>query len=61
MVTIIAVCISTNTNVAYTGSKDNQYVYVIMKEWPGQELQLKGLNAERGSKIEYQSNIYYHE
>ncbi|HJZ40941.1 MAG TPA: alpha-L-fucosidase [Bacteroidales bacterium] len=38
--------------VAYTRSKDNQYVYAIVKEWPNQELQFKGLKAETGSKIE---------
>lgn len=24
-------------NVVYTRSKDNQYVYAIMKEWPGKD------------------------
>ena len=38
--------------VAFTRSKDNQYVYAIMKEWPGQELQLKGIKPVTGSKIE---------
>jgi alpha-L-fucosidase len=38
--------------VAFTRSKDNQYVYAIMKEWPGQELHLKGIQPVKGSKIE---------
>ena len=38
--------------VAYTRTKDNQYVYAIMKKWPGQELQLNGIKAEKDSKIE---------
>jgi alpha-L-fucosidase len=38
--------------VAFTRSKDNQYIYAIMKEWPGKELHLKGINAEKGSKVE---------
>jgi len=39
-------------NVSYTQSKDNIYVYVIIKEWPGDEIYLKEINAENGSKIE---------
>ncbi len=39
-------------NVAFTRSKDNHYVYAIMKEWPGQELKLKGIKPLTGSKIE---------
>jgi alpha-L-fucosidase len=39
-------------SVAYTQSKDNQYVYVILKEWPGLELPLKGISVSNGSKIE---------
>ena len=39
-------------SVAFTRSKDNQFVYVIMKEWPGEELHLKGINPVSGSKIE---------
>jgi alpha-L-fucosidase len=39
-------------SVAFTQSKDNQYVYAILKEWPGQELQLKGISPLAGSKIE---------
>jgi alpha-L-fucosidase len=38
--------------VAFTRSKDNQYVYAILKEWPGQELHLKGIKAAKDSKIE---------
>jgi alpha-L-fucosidase len=38
--------------VAYTQSKDNQYVYVILKEWPGLELPLKGISVSDDSKIE---------
>jgi alpha-L-fucosidase len=38
--------------VAFTRSKDNHYVYAIMKEWPGQQLQLKGIQAARDSKIQ---------
>jgi alpha-L-fucosidase len=41
-----------NGTVAFTSSKDNQYVYAIMKEWPGQELHLKGITPANGSKIE---------
>ena len=39
-------------SVAFTRSKDNQFVYVIMKEWPGKELLLKGIKPAKGSKIE---------
>ncbi len=39
-------------SVAFTRSKDNQYVYAIMKEWPGQELHLTGIKPAKGSKIE---------
>jgi alpha-L-fucosidase len=38
--------------VAFTRSKDHHYVYAIMKEWPGQQLQLKGIQAARDSKIQ---------
>jgi alpha-L-fucosidase len=38
--------------VAFTSSKDNQYVYAIMKKWPGLELYLKGIKPVKGSKIE---------
>jgi alpha-L-fucosidase len=43
-------------SVAFTRSKDNQYIYVIMKEWPGQELHLNGINPVKGSKIEMLGN-----
>jgi alpha-L-fucosidase len=38
--------------VAFTRSKDNHYVYAIMKKWPGLELHLKGIKPVKGSKIE---------
>ena len=38
--------------VAYTRSKDDQYVYAILKEWPGKEMQLIKIKTEKGSKIE---------
>jgi alpha-L-fucosidase len=38
--------------VAFTRSKDNQYVYAIVKEWPGRELHLKGIQPVKGSRIE---------
>jgi alpha-L-fucosidase len=39
-------------SVVFTRSKDNRYVYAIMKEWPGKVLNLKGIKADNGSKIE---------
>lgn len=39
-------------SVSYTQSKDERSVYAIMKEWPGNELHLKGVNPAKGSKIE---------
>jgi alpha-L-fucosidase len=38
-------------SVSYTQSKDGQYLYAIIKEWPGSDLHLKGVNPEKGSKI----------
>ncbi len=38
--------------VAFTQSKDNQYVYAILKEWPGRVLQLHGIPPAEVSKIE---------
>ncbi len=38
--------------VSYTQSKDGKYVYAILKEWPGQQLILKGSQPAKGSKIE---------
>lgn len=38
-------------SVSYTQSKDRQYVYAILIQWPGDELTLKGINAVKGSKI----------
>jgi alpha-L-fucosidase len=37
--------------VVYTRSKDSQYVYAIMKEWPENELGLKKINPVKGSEI----------
>ncbi len=37
--------------VAYTKSKDNQYVYAIMKEWPGNELYLKDIQPAKDTEI----------
>jgi alpha-L-fucosidase len=39
------------SSVSYTQSKDGQYLYAIVKEWPGRELHLKGVNPAKGSKI----------
>ncbi len=39
-------------SVSYTQSKDGQYVYAIIKEWPGSELYLKNVKPAKGSKIE---------
>ena len=39
-------------SVAFICSKDNQYVYAIIKECPGQEFHMKDINADKGSKIE---------
>ena len=38
--------------VAFTRSKDNQYVYAILKEWPGKEMHLNGIKPAKSSKIE---------
>jgi alpha-L-fucosidase len=38
-------------SVSYTQSKDGQYLYAIIKEWPGSELLLKGVNPVKDSKI----------
>jgi len=38
--------------VTYTRSKNNQYVYAILKEWPGKELVLKGIQPTKDSRIE---------
>jgi alpha-L-fucosidase len=42
----------TEGSVSYTQSKDGQYVYAILKEWPGHQLTLKGLHPANGSRIE---------
>jgi alpha-L-fucosidase len=39
-------------STAYTRSKDNEYVYAIMKEWPGNEIALHGITVLNGSEIE---------
>ena len=39
-------------SVSYTQSKDGQYVYAILKEWPVNELHMKGVKPTKGSKIE---------
>ena len=38
-------------HVAYTRSKDNHSVYVIMKDWPGKELNLRNLKVGKVAKI----------
>lgn len=38
--------------VAYTMSKDGQFLYAILKEWPGNMISLKGINAKPGSRVE---------
>ncbi|MDD4191703.1 MAG: alpha-L-fucosidase [Mangrovibacterium sp.] len=50
----------TEGSVSYTQSKDGKFVYAILKEWPGQQLTLKGLHLANGSKIEmlgYKSSL----
>jgi alpha-L-fucosidase len=37
--------------VAYTRSKDNRFVYAIVKEWPGKEIVLKKTGIQPGSEI----------
>jgi alpha-L-fucosidase len=38
--------------VAFTRSKDNRFIYAILKKWPGMKLDLKDINIEAGSKVE---------
>jgi len=38
--------------VSFTRTKDNRYIYAILKEWPGKVLNLKGIKADKESKIE---------
>ena len=38
-------------HVAYTRSKDNHSIYVIMKDWPGKELNLRNLKVGKVAKI----------
>ena len=40
-----------DSKVAFTRSKDRQYVYAILKQWPGKELQLPGLQPAKGSQV----------
>lgn len=37
--------------VAFTCSKDRQYVYAILKQWPGKELNLHGVQPAAGSQL----------
>jgi alpha-L-fucosidase len=37
--------------VVYTRSKDNQYVYAIIKQWPGNELLLRNVRPEKSTRI----------
>lgn len=41
----------TDENIAFTQSKDNQYVYAILKEWPKKELRLNGIQPVSKSPI----------
>jgi alpha-L-fucosidase len=43
--------ILTNGSVSYTQSKNGQYLYAIIKEWPGRELFLDGIQAPKTNKI----------
>lgn len=38
-------------SISYTQSKDGKYVYAIVKEWNGKELNLKNIKAAKGSQI----------
>ncbi len=42
----------TEGNVSYTQSKDGQYVYAILKEWPGSETRLQSIPFDEVSKVE---------
>jgi alpha-L-fucosidase len=42
--------------VSYTQSKDGRYLYAIIKDWPGIELNLKGVHPIKNSKIEMLGN-----
>jgi alpha-L-fucosidase len=39
-------------SVCYTRSKDGRFAYAICKKWPGRRLQVKGVHAEPGAKIQ---------
>jgi len=36
---------------AFTRSKDQQYVYAILKQWPGKELRLPGIQPAKDSQV----------
>jgi alpha-L-fucosidase len=38
-------------HIRFTRSKDNRWIYVIVTEWPGQELTLSSIRPKDGSKI----------
>ncbi len=40
------------SGISYTQSKEGRFVYAIMKEWPGEQLGIKGVKAAKGSRIE---------
>jgi hypothetical protein len=40
-----------NRSVVFTQSKDGKFVYVILKEWPGQELKSDAIKPLAGSRI----------
>ncbi len=39
-------------DIAFTKSKDGKNIYVIMKEWPGSEVQLQSILFDKVSKVE---------
>lgn len=42
----------TEGSISYTQSKDGRNIYAILKEWPGDQLRIKGVKAVNGSKVE---------
>ena len=44
--------VPTDGTVAFTISKDGQFLYAILKEWPGNMISLKGINGKPESKVE---------
>ena len=40
-----------DAKLAFTRSKDQQYVYAILKEWPGKELRLPGIQPAKDSQV----------